>query len=145
MSKTYTGLIQRLEPNQIFVFGSNTQGRHGAGAALVALSLFGAVYGQAYGRQGSSYAIVTKDLTKSIHPSINKYNIVDQIKQLYKYAEDNENLEFVIAYSGIGTNLNGYTPDQMAAMFAYPNIIPANIVFEEQFSTLVTKYLNFLN
>lgn len=34
--KTYSGMIQSLTPNQVFVFGSNTQGRHGKGAALTA-------------------------------------------------------------------------------------------------------------
>ncbi len=29
MLKTYKGKITKLEPNQIFVFGSNPQGRHG--------------------------------------------------------------------------------------------------------------------
>ena len=38
-------MITQLEPNQIFVFGSNTQGRHGKGAALTAKNKFGAVYG----------------------------------------------------------------------------------------------------
>lgn len=40
---TYEGKIEFLEPNQIFVFGSNTQGRHGAGAALIAKQKFGAM------------------------------------------------------------------------------------------------------
>jgi hypothetical protein len=33
------------EPNVIFVFGSNTEGRHGAGAAALAKSEFGAIQG----------------------------------------------------------------------------------------------------
>ena len=45
----------------IFVFGSNTAGRHGLGAAKVALSRFGALYGQGYGLQGNSFGIPTKD------------------------------------------------------------------------------------
>lgn len=36
--KTYTGYIEELNPNQIFVFGSNTQGRHGAGTAKLCLN-----------------------------------------------------------------------------------------------------------
>jgi len=31
--RVYTGKITKLEPNQVFVFGSNLQGFHGAGAA----------------------------------------------------------------------------------------------------------------
>lgn len=51
--------------NVIFVFGSNTEGRHGAGAAKVAKDDFGAIYGQAEGLQGNAYAIITKDLNKA--------------------------------------------------------------------------------
>lgn len=35
--KTYKYPVTQLAPNQIFVFGSNTQGRHGKGAALWAM------------------------------------------------------------------------------------------------------------
>lgn len=35
--------VKHLKPNEVFIFGSNTQGRHGAGAAKAALS-FGAKY-----------------------------------------------------------------------------------------------------
>ena len=62
--KTFSGMISSLKPNQIFVFGSYTQGRHGMGAAKTAKDKFGAIYGQSEGLQGQSYAIITKDLTK---------------------------------------------------------------------------------
>lgn len=48
------------EPNTIFVFGSNPEGRHGAGAAKVAREKFGAIYGQGEGMQGHAYALPTK-------------------------------------------------------------------------------------
>jgi hypothetical protein len=38
-------MITSLQDNQIFVFGSNTQGKHGAGAAFTARNKFGAKYG----------------------------------------------------------------------------------------------------
>ncbi len=47
---------------EIFVFGSNREGRHGAGAAKYAVEHHGAVIGQPHGLQGASYAIVTKEL-----------------------------------------------------------------------------------
>ncbi|MBS6796035.1 MAG: hypothetical protein KH215_00090 [Coprobacillus sp.] len=43
--KTYKDFITQLKDNQIFVFGSNTQGKHGKGAALLARNKFGAIYG----------------------------------------------------------------------------------------------------
>ena len=58
--------IKELKENEIFVFGSNRQGRHGKGAALTARNKFGAIYGQSEGLQGQSYAIITKELRKDI-------------------------------------------------------------------------------
>jgi len=136
--KTYKGLITELPENGIFVFGSNTQGRHGAGAALVARQKFGAIYGQSKGLQGQSYGIITKDLTKDIHPSISEKDIKKQIKELYYTAIKMNNKEFYIAYSGNGYNLNAYTPQQMADMFS-SFVIPYNIVFEEEFSKLLKQ------
>ena len=53
--------ITKLEDGEVFVFGSNKAGIHGAGAALVARNNFGAILGVGVGASGSSYAIPTKD------------------------------------------------------------------------------------
>jgi len=139
--KTYKGLIKELPENGIFVFGSNTQGRHGKGSALVARQKFGAIYGQAKGLQGKSFAIITKDLTKYKHPSIKEIEIEVQISDLYYYAILHPELDFYIVYSGNGNNLNAYTPQQMAKMFNYVQI-PENIVFEEEFAKLIENEQN---
>lgn len=139
--KTYKFPIEKLEPNQIFVFGSNTQGRHRKGAALWAAANAGAIYGQAKGRQGQSYAIITKDLTKSSHPSVWWRDIYQQIKYLYKYASENPELDFLIAYRD-APNLNGYSPQEMASFFVIADVdiqIPDNIIFEESFAKLITN------
>lgn len=44
-----------------FVFGANTRGIHGKGAALYARMYKGAKLYQGYGQQGESFAIPTKD------------------------------------------------------------------------------------
>ena len=134
--KTYTGMINSLEPNQIFVFGSNTQGRHGKGAALIAKNKFGAEYGNPEGPQGQSYAIITKDLTKQTHPSRTPEQIKEQIHNLYEYARENPDKEFLVAYSGTGQNLNAYSNQEMADMFS-SEPIPNNIVFEQEFNKLI--------
>ena len=54
--------ITKLEKDQVFVFGSNEAGIHGAGAAKLAHEKFGAVSGVGFGLQGQTYAIPTKDL-----------------------------------------------------------------------------------
>ena len=136
--RTYRGKITKIKPYQIFVFGSNTQGRHGLGGALFAKQKCGAIYGQASGLQGNSYAIITKDLTKKIHPSISKEFIIEQIFELYEYAmsDDGQKFDFVVAYSGTEVNLNNYTNQEMADMFSFHSI-PNNIVFEETFAKLL--------
>ena len=129
-------MIQNLAPNQVFVFGSNTQGKHGKGAALTAKNKFGAIYGQAEGPQGQSYAIITKDLTKNTHPSRTPEQIKEQVHNLYEYARENPDKEFLVAYSGKGTNLNAYSNQEMADMFG-SEPIPNNIVFEQEFNKLI--------
>ena len=51
-----------IEPSDdtIFVFGSNPEGRHGAGAAKIAREQFGAKYGVGEGLTGNAYALPTK-------------------------------------------------------------------------------------
>ncbi len=134
--KTYRGNITRLKPNQILVFGSNTEGRHGKGSALVARTRHGAIYGQSEGLQGNSYAIITKDLTTRIHPSRTPEQIIEQIDRLYSFANDNRDKEFFIVYKADSTNLNFYTPLDMAGFFKR-EVIPINIVFEENFYKLI--------
>lgn len=138
--ETYSGNIQRLNNNQIFVFGSNTKGIHGAGAAKKAIE-FGAIYGNPKGRQGNTYAIITKDLDVGKR-SIPILEIVDQIYWLYQYAKKNSELEFLIAYKNDNNNLNGYTSNEMAKAFVFAMImnneeIPTNIVFEDSFFNLM--------
>jgi hypothetical protein len=137
--KTYKGSISELKENQIFVFGSNTQGRHGKGTALMAREKFGAKYGQASGLQGQSWGMITTDLTKSYRPSVLKSKVILEINKLYEYASQNTELEFLVAYTGLNNrNLSGFTNQEFADMFSYFTI-PDNIIFEEQFSTLLKR------
>lgn len=135
--KHYTGNITP-EPNTIFVFGSNPEGRHGAGAAKVAREKFGAIYGQGEGMQGNAYAIPTKDLrVKENHGyrSISKEQIIRSIKHLYIYAKFHPWLNFKVAYRNVEKpSLNGYTGIEMIEMFknACNGVYPDNIYFSEE-------------
>ena len=140
MRKTYSGFIHYMNKDQIFVFGSNTQGRHGRGAALTARLRFGAIYGKPEGIQGKSFAIITKDLTKNTHPSRTPAQIISQIDKLYEYATLHPNKEFIIAYKCGDNNLNAYSSEDMAKMFASRDI-PSNIVFDKLFCELVKLYI----
>ena len=141
MRRTWTGELKFLPDNGIFVFGSNTQGRHGKGSAATAVKLFGAIYGRARGLQGRSYAIVTKDLNKKEHPSIPSFSIWLEVFKLYEYAKANPNLDFYVVYKADTPNLNGYSPQEMANIFSYYTLepIPTNIIFEYAFSNLLKQ------
>lgn len=131
----YNGNIEP-EPNTIFVFGSNPEGRHGAGAAKVARDKFGAIYGQGEGLQGNAYALPTKDLRVKDNnslKSIDEKTIISSIEKLYKVAEQNPKKQFKIAYRNtIDKSLNGYTGLEMIDMFNQAGDIPSNIVFSKE-------------
>ena len=135
MRKFYIGNITPDE-NTIFVFGSNIEGRHGAGAAKVAREQFGAIYGQGEGLQGNAYALPTKDLRAKENRglrSISKEDIVESIKKLYETARKYPVKMFKIAYRNThSTSLNGYTGLEMIDMFLEAGPIPDNIIFSKE-------------
>ena len=133
----YVGDIQPTD-DIIFVFGSNPEGRHGAGAAKVAVEKFGAIYGQGEGPQGHAYAIPTKDLRvkeNNGYRSISERDIRQSIEKMYEYAEKHPDKKFCIAYRNTGRKktLNGYTGDEMMYMFRFAYYyIPRNIYISEE-------------
>lgn len=133
--KYYTGNITP-EPNTIFVFGSNPEGRHGAGSAKVAVQYFGAKYGQGEGLQGNAYALPTKDLRVKVnygYRSISPETIIESIKKLYECAKQNSEMNFKVAYRNTDkASLNGYTGYEMIDMFLKAAPIPDNIWFSEE-------------
>jgi hypothetical protein len=110
---------------EIFVFGSNLAGRHGAGSAREALQNHGAVYGQALGRQGQSYAIPTKDWKLRRLPLT---RIVEYVRIFIHYAEHHPDLTFNVV--AIGCGLAGYDPVQIAPMFRSR---PSNVRLPDEF------------
>ena len=139
--------ITKLEHNYVFVFGSNPEGRHGAGAAKAALR-FGAKYGVGRGSQGQTYALVTKNLkegfveklpdgtTKTYHKagfrSISKEDLIDNIKEFYECAEQNKQLKFFVVYKADSKNLNGYSSKEMYEMLT-THKIPDNVYLHSSF------------
>jgi hypothetical protein len=119
--------IQSLKSNEVFVFGSNIQGRHGKGAALHALR-FGAVYGKGIGYIGKTYAVPTREFIKdSTHwklVSIALSRIVYYIQDFIGFVSIHKELHFLL--TPIGCGHAGYTPKQIAPLFSkakdYENI-----------------------
>lgn len=104
--------IKDLKNNEIFVFGSNESGIHGAGAAKMAIK-WGAKYGNPEGIQGKTYAIPTKD--KSIKKTLSLEEIKVYVDRFVEYAKNNDNLVFLV--TEIGCGLAGYRAKDIAPLF----------------------------
>ena len=108
----------------IFVFGSNTRGAHGKGAALTALKYHSAVYGQAHGLQGESYAIATCNGT---FKPLNLPIIRHEVEHFMQFAKTHPELNFKVTRVGCG--LGRYKNEDIAPMFTHA---PDNCFFDEQ-------------
>lgn len=96
----------------IFVFGSNLSGRHGKGAAKTALVRYGAVYGQAEGLAGDSYALPTCGYRFEPLPLTMIEGYVRRFANLVQIRSD---LQFQVTRVGCG--LGRYTDQDIAPMF----------------------------
>lgn len=108
MSRVYTPEnITHLEPDEIFVFGSNLQGMHLGGAARVAHQKFGAIMGQGVGMQGQSYAIPTmQGGVDTIKPYVDDF---------IKLAREWDQNTFYV--TRIGCGIAGFTDEEIAPLF----------------------------
>ena len=113
------GFIAELDEGEIFVFGSNGLGAHDGGAAATAVAKFGAVYGQAEGLQGQSYAINTMDGFEVM---------AEQVVRFIEFAKEHPELTFYV--TEIGCGIAGYSPEEVAPLFAG---VPENVALPEAF------------
>lgn len=98
---------------EVFVFGSNLAGIHGAGAAALALIEYGAISFKNYGHMGNCFAIPTKQRNYKYRltlPEIKAY-----VDKFCAYTRKRHDLKFFV--TGIGCGYSGYTPQQIAPMF----------------------------
>jgi hypothetical protein len=117
--------ITKLAPHEIFVFGSNLAGIHGAGAAKFARQRFGAELGVGCGRTGQCYAIATKD---SFIRSRSLEAIASSVADFKRYASNHPDLVFLV--TEIGCGLAGYSPKEIAPMF---KDCPPNVNLPDRF------------
>lgn len=107
--------------DEVFVFGSNLAGRHGAGAAAFARDNCGAIRGQGEGRMGACYAIPTKDgrnnqdlklpeATRSLS------EIAAAVDRFIEYAQANPETKFKV--TRLGCVLAGHENKDIAPLFA---------------------------
>ncbi|MHB1266164.1 MAG: A1S_2505 family phage non-structural protein [Acidithiobacillus ferriphilus] len=103
----------------VFVFGSNRQGIHGAGAALFASRYRGAQAGQGEGFAGQSYALPTKHGPHDPAPDFAL--LQESVARFLEFAKARPWLSFMVTRVGCG--LAGFTDAQVAPLFAQA---PAN-------------------
>lgn len=116
--KTHVDGTSPKSKKEIFVFGSNLGGIHGGGAARAAHEKFGAVWGQAEGLQGRSYAVPTKNAT--ITATLSKAAIKRHVDRFNRFVADNPEMKFFI--TRVGCVLAGLKDSDIAPMFkAFPN------------------------
>lgn len=106
--------IAALKPGEIFVFGSNLAGCHAGGAARLALEHFGAIWGQGVGLQGESYAIPTmQGGIETIRPYVDQFIAFARLHPRYRFL-----------VTEIGCGIAGFSPEQIAPLFAEARDIP---------------------
>ena len=105
--RTTPEFITELQPNEIFVFGSNLRGIHAGGAAYIAYRKFGAIMGQGVGPQGQSYAIPTmQGGVDTIRPYVDVFVL---------FAKEHPKMMFLV--TRIGCGIAGFTDEEIAPLF----------------------------
>lgn len=117
--------ITELKPNEVFVFGSNEAGIHGAGAAKLAHEKFGAKWGVGLGLEGKTYAIPTKDYNIK---TLDLYRI--NLYVLYFKADVKRYKDLNFLVTEIGCGLAGYEPKDIAPFF---KDAPENVFLPKKF------------
>jgi len=98
--------IDKLDQNEIFVFGSNLAGQHIGGAANLATK-WGAIWGQGVGLQGQTYAIPTmQGGVETIKPYVDDFLL---------FAKTHIELKFLV--TEIGCGIAGFTVEEIAPLF----------------------------
>ncbi|MGB3204210.1 MAG: DUF4326 domain-containing protein [Crinalium sp.] len=141
--------VTKLKPNEIFVYGTNVEGRHGKGAAKCAFgnyqhspgsigkwAVYGTAKGYMQGYEGASYGIVTKEL-RSHKPAITIEQVRCQVKQFLAWAGDNPDKKCLVTM--IGCSLAGFKVSEIVSLFSNVDI-PANVALPQEFWDVLDKH-----
>lgn len=114
-------MITELQPNEIFVFGSNVQGQHIGGAALYARDNFGAEDDIGEGLTGQCYAFPTLDFDLA-DPKRDIDSMKKSRDKLYSTARALPEKTFLL--TPVGTGIAGFEYWQIEPLFRF---LPPNI------------------
>lgn len=121
----------------IFVFGSNTKGIHGAGAAKDAYINHDAEWGKYYGLSGNSFAIPTVDARTKDWNKVPLIAIQHYVQLFIDYAKLHPELEFQV--TRIGCGLAGYKDEEIAPFFKNA---PWNCLFDTKWEPFFQNLKN---
>ena len=121
--------ITELSQCEIFVFGSNLEGRHAGGAARLAYEKFGAEWGNGVGPQGRCYAIPT------MHGPLS--TIKPYVDDFIEYARQHPMNRFLLTRVGCG--IAGFKDKDMAPLFLEAWKLP-NVSFPEEWMIQLLNY-----
>jgi hypothetical protein len=121
----------------IFVFGSNTLGIHGAGAAKHAHRFYNAKKGVGEGPTGEAYALPTKH---SPSTSMTLEDVEKSVKKFLHYASENQDKNFRITQVGCG--LGGFTREDIAPLFI-KSALESNLYFDQAWGDFLPNDTKF--
>ena len=151
----YEGKIAELKDDEMYIFGANDRGLHGAGGAgdamdkhrtLAQVSVLPdgtvekwAVKGETgfmQGTMGNSWGLVTvqgKPGRKDKTNRMPEKEIIDGIKKVYEHLNEHPYTKGYVAYSNElnEKSLNGYTGEEMINLFNLAGPIPTNAIFSK--------------
>lgn len=125
------GRLRKLPANARFVFGSNTAGRHGAGAAKDAVTYFGALERIGEGEVGQSYALPTVDYDgrgdfAAVSRPVSAEAFTRSLATLVEWALDHPTTDYIM--TDVGTGLAGLAPETIVEAWRALGDLPPNLV-----------------
>lgn len=129
--------ITKLNDNEVFVFASNTLGRHIGGSAKMAFDNFKAEWGNAVGLKGQSYAIPTLRFSNTELGYSDKLPLEEigkHIKDYVEFAWDHQELIFLTTLIGCG--IAGFTIEEIGNLFVGLDL-PDNLILPIEFEKII--------
>ena len=111
-------MIDSLKENEYFVFGSNIDGHHMAGAAKQAMDQFGAEWGVGVGLTGQCYAIPTMEGIVSLSLYVDQFIEVSTLLPTKTFL-----------LTKIGTGIAGYSEEEIKPLFSQ---VPSNVILPKE-------------
>lgn len=119
-------MINKLQPNEIIVVGTNENGFHYGGAAKQAFDDFGLKWGVGEGLSGQSYAFPT--LNKEMEQR-SEEELLNSIRILINNCEYYNNKTFIL--TSVGTGIAGFSIDYVKGLFNQFTL-PNNLTLPEE-------------